>query len=68
MLSLALLHEGVLSASSAGELAEESDSSAEASPPSGVEKLILVCSFRIFIWRQGGSQTKPCPKLFSRYT
>lgn len=52
MLGLALLNEGCLSAGSAGELAEESDGSAEASPPRGVGRLVLARSFRIFMWRQ----------------
>lgn len=65
MLGLALLNEGLLRAGSAGELAEESDGSANASPPSGVGRLVLVCSFGIFMWRQGWSQTKPSYRLWA---
>ena len=68
MLGLALVNEGLLSAGSAGELAEQLDRSAKASPPSGVGRRVLVCSFRIIMWRPGWSQTKPSAKLFSWYT
>jgi len=43
------VNEGLLSAGSAGELAEQLDRSAKASPPSGVGRRVLVCSFRIIM-------------------
>lgn len=68
MLEWALLNEGLPIAGSAGELAKESDRSANASLHGGVGRLDLVCSFRIFMWRQGWSHTKPSPKFLSQHT
>lgn len=70
MLRWVLLNGGLLSAGSAGGLAEESDRSAKASYPTadGVRRQVLVCRFRIFMWRPGWSQTKLSPKLLSQYT